>query len=123
MTGDEDVAGLATKPIANPLGRVFGLKVARRRERRQGVAGAPECLGALSGAELAAVPHYRRMRAARRGFGRETNDVFTTAFRKRTTRIDLGAKGIAVMDEKKFQLSTIKAQVSTFREAQRSFEC
>ena len=44
------------------------------------------------------------MRAARRGFGRETNDVFTTVFRKRATRIDLGPDGIAVMYQEKSQV-------------------
>ena len=104
VTGDEDVARLATQAIANPLGRVFGLKVARRRERCEGVAGAPECLGRLTGAKLAAMPHDRWARAARRDLGRETNDVFTTVFRKRATRIDLGPDRIAVMDKEEPQV-------------------
>ena len=37
--------------------------------------------------------------AARRGFSRETNDVFTALFRKRAPRIDLGPDRIAVMDK------------------------
>ena len=80
VTGDKNLARLAAQAIADPLGRVFGLKIARRRERCEGVAGPPECLGRLTGAKLAAVPDHRWMRAAGRGFGREPNDVFTAVF-------------------------------------------
>jgi len=99
VSGDENVARLAAQAIANPLGWVFGLKVARRRERCEGVAGAPECLSRLTGPKLAAVPHHSWTRAARRGFGRETNDVSTTLFRKRAPRIDLWSNRVAVVDE------------------------
>ena len=80
------------------------MKVARRRKGREGVAGAPECLGRLTGAKLAAMPHDRWARAARRGFGRETNDVLTPVFRKGASRIDLGPDRIAVMDEEESQV-------------------
>ena len=75
------------------------MKVARRRERCEGVAGAPECLGRLTGAKLATVPDNSWTRAARHGFSRETNDVFAALFRKRAPRIDLGPDRIAVMDK------------------------
>ena len=110
VTGDQNVARLAAKPIANPLGRVLGLKVARRGEPSEGVARAPEGLGRLTGAQLAAVPHHLWMRTARRGFGRETHDMFTTLFRKRAPSIDLGSNRVAVMHEEKPQLSTLNSQ-------------
>ena len=75
------------------------MKVARRRERCEGVAGAPECLGCLTGAKLAAVPDNSRTHTARRGFDREPIDVFAALFRKRAPRIDLGPDRIAVMDK------------------------
>ena len=99
VAGDEDVARLTAEAIANPLGRVVGLKVARRRERCEGIAGAPECLGRLAGAKLAAVPHHGWTRTSRRGFGGETNDLFTTVFRKRAARIDVGPYCVAMMNE------------------------
>lgn len=80
VTGDEDVARLAAQAITDPFGRILGLEVACRREWREGVAGTPECLGRLTGAKLAAVPHHGWMRAVRCGCGRETNDLFTAAF-------------------------------------------
>src|SRR5260370_368791 len=104
VTRNEDVARLFAQPIADPFGRVFGLKVPCRRERCEGVAGAPERLGCLASAKLAAVPHDGWMRAARRGFGGETNDVFTTLLRKRAARIDLGPNRITVMNEENFQV-------------------
>ena len=112
VTGDQNVARLAAQPVANPLGRVLGLKVARRGERSKGVARAPEGLGRLTGAKLAAVPHDGWMRAARRGFGRETHDMFTTLFGKRAPSIDLGSDRVAVMDEEKSQRSTLNPQLS-----------
>ena len=110
VTGDEDVARLAAQAIANPLGRVFRLKIAGRRERCKGVAGPPECLGRLTGAKLAAVPHQRRMRAAGRGFGRQPDNILTAPFRQRAPRIDLGPNRVAVMDEEESQGSGLKAQ-------------
>ena len=55
------------------------------------------------------------MRAARRCFGRETNDVFTTVFRKRAARIDLWPDRIAVMDKEEPQVSTLNSQATFCR--------
>jgi hypothetical protein len=98
VTGDQDVARLAAEAIANPLRRVVGLKVAHRRKRCEGIAGAPVRFSRLTGAKLAAVPHHRRVRAPRRGFGRKMNDALTPLFRKRAPRIDVRPDRIAVMD-------------------------
>ena len=98
VTGDEDVARPAAQAVANPLGRVVGLKVPRRRERREGVAGAPERLGRLTGAKLAAVPHDSWTSTARGGFSRKTNDVLASSFGKRAARIDLWPDRVAVMN-------------------------
>ena len=103
VTGNEDVMVHAAHTVANPLWRVFRLKVARRRERREGVAGAPECFGRLTGAKLAAVPDDGRTRATRRRFRREPNDVFATFFGKRAPRIDLWPHRITVMNKIKDQ--------------------
>ena len=98
VTSDQDVAGLAAKAIADPLGRVLGLKVARRRERCEGVAGAPVRLGRLTGAKLAAVPHHDGVRPPRRGFSGKMSDAPASLLGKRTARIDLRPYRIAVMD-------------------------
>jgi hypothetical protein len=99
VAGNQDVAGLAAQAIADPLRRVFGLKVARRLKRCEGVAGAPVRLGRLTGAKLAAVPDHRRVRPTRCGFRRKMNDVFTSLFRERATRVDVGADRVAVVNE------------------------
>ena len=99
--------------IANPLGRIFGLKVARRRKRCEGVAGAPERLGRLTGAKLAAVPHDGRARAARRGFGRETHDVLTALLGKRAPGIDIGSDRIAVVNEIRSRDQPTQRRLST----------
>jgi len=104
VTGDEDVASLRAQAVANPLGRIFGLKVACGGEGRERVAGTPECLGRLTRAQFAAMPHHVRARAARRGFARQTGDVLATLFGKWTARIDVGAYRIAMVHKKKSQV-------------------
>jgi len=115
VTGDEDVARFAAQAIANPLGRVVGLKVARRRKRCEGVAGAPERFGRLTGAKLAAVPHDCRVRASGRRFSRKTTDLLPSLFRKRAPRIDVGPYRVAVMDKINSQLSSLKSQLSRLK--------
>jgi hypothetical protein len=105
VAGNQNVARLAAQAIADPLGRVVGLKVARRFKGCEGVAGTPVRLGRLTGAKLAAVPHHRGVRPPRRGFSGKMSDVFTSLFRKRAASVDLGPNGVAVMDEEKLQLS------------------
>ena len=115
VTGDEDIVRLAEHTVANPLWRVFWLKVARRRERSEGVAGAPECFGRLTGAKLAAVPDDGWTGATRRGFGRKPDDVFATFFGKRAPRIDVWPDRIAVMNKIKDQYAFSPARIRTFR--------
>jgi hypothetical protein len=105
VTGDKDVARFAAQPIANPFGRVLGLKIARRRKRREGVAGAPVRLGRLTGAKLTAVPHDRGVRPPRRGFSRKPTDLLPSLFGKRAPRIDFGPYRVAVMDKIKSQVA------------------
>ena len=111
VTGDEDVSCLYPQAVANPLGRIFGLKVARGRQRRESVAGTPEGLGRLTGAKLAAVPHDCGVRASRRGFGCKATDLLPSFFRKRAPRIDVGPDRVAVMDKINSQLTTLKIEI------------
>ena len=62
VAGDQDVARLSTQPFCNPLRRIVGLEIPRRTELSQRIAGAPERLGGLLRAQLAAVPDDRGAR-------------------------------------------------------------
>lgn len=104
VTGEQDVARLAAQAIADPLGRVVGLKIARRGKRREGVARAPERLGRLTRAKLAAVPYHSRTSTACRSFSRKANDVLASVFRKGAARIDVGVYRIAMVYQKKFHV-------------------
>jgi hypothetical protein len=99
VASDQHIAAFRVKAIANPLGRIVGLKVTCRRERRECVARAPERLRRLAGPKLSAVPHHSRARATSGGFGRKPINLFTSVFRERTTRIDLGSYRVAVVNE------------------------
>ena len=100
VAGDENVAGFTSKTIRNPVRRVIGLQIARRRELRERVAGAPERLGRLTGAKLAAVPHDRRTCAPRGRFGGQTLDVRRArSWRAGGGRSTSGTDRVAVMDE------------------------
>ena len=99
VTGDQHVARFATQAIANPLGGIVWLKVARRGKLRQRVAGPPESFGRLACAELAAVPHDRWSRAAGSRVSRRASHCQLADRRQRTPRVDLGPDRVAVMDE------------------------
>ena len=89
--------------VAHPLGGILRLQIAGRRELRERVAGAPEGLGRLLRAELAAVPDDRGLDASRRRAGGQALDSQTAARGERPLRIDLRADGVAVMDEDEMQ--------------------
>src|SRR4051812_42296587 len=105
VADEQDVARLTSQSAANPGGRVVWLQVARGRELSQRVACAPEAFGRLACAQLPAVPDDRRPRTAARGFGGRTLDRFTSAWRQRPPRIDLGPDGLAMMDEEQLHLT------------------
>ena len=87
------------------------MKIPRRRKCREGVAGAPERFGRLTGAKLAAVPHDCGVRASGRGFGCKATDLLPSFFRKRAPRIDIGPDRVAVMDKINSQLTTLKIEI------------
>ena len=113
VTRDQDVMRLATEAILDPLGRVVRLEVARRGERREGVANAPERLGCLPRAKLSTVPHHYRTRAARCRVGGEALNFCAPSFGQRPARIDIRSDRVAMMNEIEVQLSTLKSEVST----------
>ena len=63
--------------------------------------------GVARRAELPAVPHGGRSRAARRHASRERSDVLLAAIRQLTPRVDLGADRLTVMDEKQLREGTL----------------
>ena len=69
VTGDRDVSRFRMQAVTNPLWRIVGLDVARRSQFRQRIARAPERLGRLLRAQLAAVPDDRRTSPASGGGG------------------------------------------------------
>jgi hypothetical protein len=98
MAGDEDVTRLAAKPIAHPQGGVSRLKVTCGGKLRQRVARAPADLSGLPGAQLAAVPHDARTRAAPSGIGSNTLDAGQTFLGQGPARVDRLANSFAVVD-------------------------
>jgi hypothetical protein len=103
MTGDQDVASPAAQPIANPGRRIVRLEIGRRLEFGQRVAGAPERLGRLARAKLAAVPHDIRSRAAGCRLGCRARGLRFSQRGQRPARVDIGADRIGMVNEKKFQ--------------------
>ena len=105
VTRDQNVARFAAEAIAYSRRRIDRLEIGGRGEFREGVAGAPERFGRLTGAKLAAVPHDCGVRASRRGFGCKATDLLPSFFRKRAPRIDVGPDRVAVMDKIKSQVA------------------
>src|SRR5262249_11538062 len=99
VPGDQHVAVLAAQSVAHPRGRAVGLQISRRGGLRQGIARAPERLGGRPRPQFAAVPHEGGARAARRRLSRQPRHVRRADRRERPPRIDLGADGVAVMDQ------------------------
>lgn len=88
---------LLTQSIPHPGRRVSRLKISGCGERRQRVAGAPECFGRLSRTQLAAVPDHSRFDAAPGGQGRQPIHLRTADERQRSTRVDVRADGVAMV--------------------------
>ena len=100
---DENIARLCAKAVPEPDWGVVGLQVARGRQLRQGVTGAPKRLGCLTGAELAAVPDDRGVRAVFGGFRRGKIDRRPADRREWTARIDVRPDGVTMVDEVQMQ--------------------
>ena len=99
VSGDRDISRFTPETIADPLRRIIGLQVARGREFGERVARAPHCFRRLLRAQLAAVPHDRRLRAVRRGAGGDSLDACDSRRRQRPSCVDLRADSVAVMDQ------------------------
>ena len=112
---DQDVALLSTQPLCNPLRRIVGLEIPRRTKLGQGVTGAPQRLGGLLRAQLAAVPDNGGPGAASGRLRREPFDVGAAVDRQRPLRVDVRSDGVAVMDEINDQRSSLKAQLSRLK--------
>ena len=95
-----EVTRFATKTVAYPVWRIVGLQVLRRGKLRKRIACAPEGFRRLLRAQLAAMPYHRRLRATCRRTLGETFHSLSALRRERTTRLDPGADGVAMMNEK-----------------------
>ena len=103
VSGDQDVTGLASQPIADPGRRIVRLEIGRRFEFGERVASAPECLSGLAGAKLAAVPHDVWSRAAGRRFVCRVHGLRFSTRGQRPARVDLGADRFGMMNQEKLQ--------------------
>ena len=112
VAGDQHIARLAAQAIANPVGRIGGLDVARRGKIRQRIARAPEGFRGLSRPQLAAVPNDGRPRASNLRLFGQSHDMLPSGIGQRTPRIDIRADGVAVVNEDKSQRSTFNSQGS-----------
>ena len=99
VPGDQDVARLGGKPVADPRRRIVRQQAPRGREFRERIAGAPECLRGLTRAQLSAVPDDGRPRASRRGLRRQHLRLALPGGRQRPARVDLRTDGVTVMDQ------------------------
>jgi hypothetical protein len=104
VPGDQHVARFAAQTVAKPLGSIARLQIGHGGKLRQRVADAPEFLGRLASAQLAAVPDdcgpspagCRRSRRARR--------LGSANLRQRSASVDFRADRISVMDQEDFQV-------------------
>jgi len=99
VTGDENVARLAAKPVGDPLRGIVRLEIARRGELCERIARAPERFGRLFRAQLAAVPHDRWLDAALHCYCREPFDRRAAGLRQRTANVYFRSDRLAVMNE------------------------
>ena len=99
MSRDQQIARFAAQAIANPLRRIVGLQIARRRELRERIARAPVGFGRFLRAQLAAVPDEGGLDAPRGGLGGKTLDGVASPWRQWTPRIELRPDRIAMMNE------------------------
>ena len=97
VTGDQDVARFVPKTVADPVRRIVRLEILRRRKVRKWVARAPESVGRLPRAKLAAVPHDAGLRAPRRRFGGGALHGLPPFLRQRALGIDVRPDGVTVM--------------------------
>jgi hypothetical protein len=104
VTGYEDVSRFFAKSFANPFRRIVGLKITRRRQLCERVARAPERLGRLLRAQLAAVPHHGGLRPSRGSERGDPIDSGTASIRERTPEIDAGPERVTVVNQKEIHL-------------------
>jgi hypothetical protein len=96
---NQQIPWLSAQAVADPLRRIIGLQVARRRKLRERIARTPKRFGGFLCAQFAAVPHDRRLHAASGRFGGKTLDGLASRWRQWTPRIHFWTDGIAVMNE------------------------
>ena len=107
VSGDRDVSRFAAETIADPLRRIIGLKIPRRREFSQRVARVPHRLGRLLRAELAAVPYDAWLRAVRGGASGNALDACDARRRQWPPCVDLRGDSVAVMNQEQKHQSTL----------------
>ena len=98
VSRDEDVARFIFQSIADPLGRIVRLQIARRLQISQRVARAPERLGCLLRAQLSAVPDDGRFDATSCGLISQPLDLDASAIGQRAPRVDIRTNRFAMMD-------------------------
>jgi hypothetical protein len=99
VSGDQNVAFFAAQSIADPLRVIVRLKIFRRGELRERVAGVPQGIGCLARAQLTAVPDDGRPDTARGELRGDTLDLRPPARRQGPPRIHVGPDRIAVMNQ------------------------
>ena len=104
VAGNQDVTRFAAKPVAHTRRRIARLKIGRRGEFREGIAGAPERLRRLPRAKLAAVPDDGRARPTGSCVRCGTIGLRYANRRERTSSVDLGADGVGVVNEEQLQV-------------------
>ena len=96
--------------IAHARRRIVRLQIGRRREFRQGIARPPERQRRLARAKLAAVPHHRRLCAARRRLGGAALGLRFAARRQRPPRVVFWADRFGVVNEKESQCASCASE-------------
>ena len=100
MADRKYVARLTNESVAHPFSRIGGLEPALGRKRRQRVAGAPERLSGLTGAQLPAVPDAHRLDAQPGRLEGEELGGRASASGEGTHRIFARKDGVGVVHEK-----------------------
>ena len=95
----QDIARFTSQAVAHPLRRIVWLQIPSGGQFRQCVAGPPEFLRGLPGAQLAAVPHDLRLRAAACRQSGNALDLGPPFGRERPSRIDLRPYSRSMMNE------------------------
>ena len=100
MSDDHHVAAFAGYRVDNPGRRIGRLQTTCGGKGRERITAAPECLGRLPRAKLAAVPDDEGFDACAGRFLRQQIDFDAPTSRQRPGRIDLRPDCVAMMNEK-----------------------